>query len=448
MYSTWAIAHGRLACAFPSVTMPHEPLIAPVYPLVSGFVAALAGIGHSVPFPAQAAMGPHCDTAFAAIRRWALEVGALEPTLWVAFTGWLVLAGGVVAWLRASGRGRRRWEPATLIVLACLPPVWICISFYFHPQDLFAMGFALAALACALRGRWSAAGVLVALAVLSQQFALLVAAPLVILAPGVRRWWFVGSAAGAAALVVLPLVVASSGNALGAVTLGSGDNPSIGGTALWELSHGGPAVLVGSRALPVVLALALSWWVTRRLGPVALSAPAMISLAAASLSLRLIFEQNLISYYFMALVVVLVLVDVAGGRIRGSLVAWLITLLMVFCLDGYFLRVGSGIGVEKILPPLVLLVAFSLCLYGVVAHRQWSTWNLLLWSGVVVCAIVTWPVRVDPFFGPLPTWLWQGVFALSGLMLALGPLLALPRRGSGLGPAPQSAAGQALTFTS
>ena len=214
VYSTWAIAHGRLSCAFPSVTVPHEPLVAPVYPVVSGFVAALAGIGRSVPFPAQAAMGPHCDTAVAAIHGWALKAGALEPTLWLAFTGWTVLAGGVVAWLRASGRGRRRWEPATLIVLACLPPVWICLSFYFHPQDLFAMGLALAAMACALRNRWVGGGILIALAVLSQQFALLVAAPLLVLAPSGRRWRFVGAAAGTAALVVLPLIVASSGNAL------------------------------------------------------------------------------------------------------------------------------------------------------------------------------------------------------------------------------------------
>lgn len=105
VYSTWAIAHGRLSCAFPSVTVPHEPLVAPVYPVVSGFVAALAGIGHSVPFPPQAAMGPHCDTAVAAIHRWALKAGALEPTLWVAFTGWLVLAGGVVAWFAPRGGG-------------------------------------------------------------------------------------------------------------------------------------------------------------------------------------------------------------------------------------------------------------------------------------------------------------------------------------------------------
>ena len=39
------------------------------------------------------------------------------------------------------------------------------------------MGLALCAMACARRDRWIGAGILVALAVLSQQFALLVAAP-------------------------------------------------------------------------------------------------------------------------------------------------------------------------------------------------------------------------------------------------------------------------------
>ena len=109
VYSTWAIAHGRLSCAFPSVTMPHEPLVAPVYPVVSGFVAALAGIGHSVPFPAQAAMGPHCDTAVAAIHRWALKLpepssrhcGSPSPAGWsswaASWRGCAPRGGGVAA---------------------------------------------------------------------------------------------------------------------------------------------------------------------------------------------------------------------------------------------------------------------------------------------------------------------------------------------------------------
>src|SRR5579872_4583661 len=52
VYSTWAIAHGDFACAYPVVS--HNPnnllaklfaLVAPVYPLISGAVAAVLRIG-------------------------------------------------------------------------------------------------------------------------------------------------------------------------------------------------------------------------------------------------------------------------------------------------------------------------------------------------------------------------------------------------------------------
>ena len=53
VYSTWAIAHGQVACAYPSVAPGGEPLAAPVYPLVSGAVAAVTNDRqrHFVPFP-------------------------------------------------------------------------------------------------------------------------------------------------------------------------------------------------------------------------------------------------------------------------------------------------------------------------------------------------------------------------------------------------------------
>ena len=67
---------------------------------------------------------------------------------------WLFLMVGLILLLRASGRGRTGWEPTALIIVACLPPVWMCIEMYAHPQDVVALGFALAAMACALRDRW------------------------------------------------------------------------------------------------------------------------------------------------------------------------------------------------------------------------------------------------------------------------------------------------------
>jgi hypothetical protein len=181
---------------------PHEPLIAPVYPLLSGALAAVAHVGQSatVPFPSRGAMGPNCTTAIAAMRPWAFRSGAgpFLATRWIACSGWLVLMAGIVAWLRAAGRGRRGWEPATLLVVASLPPVFLTVSFYLHPQDLVALGLALGAMACAVRGRWLSAGILVGLAVLSQQYALLVAAPLFVLAPTGSRGRLLAGAAGAA----------------------------------------------------------------------------------------------------------------------------------------------------------------------------------------------------------------------------------------------------------
>ncbi|HVT42500.1 MAG TPA: hypothetical protein VHD39_05905, partial [Acidimicrobiales bacterium] len=175
VYPTWAIAHGQAACAYPAVNRLSEAPAAPLYPLVSGGIAALARIGDAVRFPSTAALGPGCDKSYIALSAWSADANALTATIWIGSAMWLALMVGVIAWLRAAGRGRTGWEPVTLLFLAAFVPVWECVVEFFHPQDLLALGLALVAAACAARGRWTAAGVLCALALLSQQFALLVA---------------------------------------------------------------------------------------------------------------------------------------------------------------------------------------------------------------------------------------------------------------------------------
>ncbi len=439
VYSTWAIEHGQLTCAFPQDTEPHQPLVAPMYPLVSGAVAALGDIGASVPFPTRTAMGADCQHADAAIRSWATRSGATQPTLWIALVGWLALMAGVVAFVRASGRGRRWWEPATVCALACLPPVWISVRYYFHPQDLMALGFSLAALACALRKRWAAAGALVALAVLSQQFALLVAAPFLVLAPdAVRRLRFVVSGIATAVLVVAPLLAVSSGAAWRAIALGSGDNPSKGGTVIWEIDHHYTLVVVGvSRILPIVAALAISWWVSRRLGAAACTPVVLTSLVALTLGLRLVFEQNVFAYYFMALAVLLVLLDVTRGHIRGSLLAWLVAATLIFHVPNYIFGAALTMHPATVLPPLIALVAVTMVASGVLRNSTHSDapptsrvagWSLFLWSVVAICALVTWRSGVNPVFHPIPAWLRQAAVVGTGMMLAAGPLLDEVRR--------------------
>ncbi len=192
------------------------------------------------------------------------------------------------------------------------------------------MGLALGGVACARRGWWVWAGALVGLAVTSQQFALLVLAPLLVVAPSSHRVRFAAAASGAAALIVVPMIALTSGRAFNAVAIGSGNTPSGGGTVLWELHLHGALLVAVSRVLPIALAMVLAWWAKRHLGPAVLEPVPLMSLVATSLCFRLVFEQNLFGYYFMALAVSLILLDVVQGRIRGQLVAWLALVMLAF----------------------------------------------------------------------------------------------------------------------
>lgn len=428
--STLAVAHGHLSCAYPANVVRSEPLIAPLYVLYSGALAAVAHVGAGT-FPSSA-LGAHCGTADAAIYRWAAHSDALAHTLYIGYTAWLVLLVGVVSWLRAARRGRCGWEPLAVVATACLPPVFMCVVGYFHPQDLVALGLALAAMATALRRRWVLAGVLMAAAVLTQQYTLMIAAPLLVLAPVGRRVRYAGAAAVTAAVIVLPLVTLTSGRALRPIAFGSGDNPSIGGTLMWELTRSGASMVLLSRLLPLVLSLALAAWVVRRLGASeARSNPAvMVAVVAVSLSLRLIFEQNLFVYYFMALAVTLLLLDITLGHIRASFVAWLTTLSLVFFLEwGTLVFHGSWAGPVKGIVPFAVMVTVVPIVVSA-SGRGISRWNLALCGAVFICALTVWPIRGNPVFVSLPTWLWQILFVGTGVALAVGPLLSFVSMGA------------------
>jgi hypothetical protein len=330
VFSTWAIAHGHMACAYPPGNGAGFPFIAPLWPLLSGGISAIARIGNGVPFPSTSALGPHCTTAIRAMSQWSTRSGALTSTVLLGYFGWLALMGGVIAVLRASGRGRCGWEPMALILIACIPPVFMPIQRFFHPQDLLAMGLVLGGVACVRRGSWVWAGALLGLACTSQQFALLVLAPLFVFVPAKRRVRFAGAGIAAAALTVLPMVAVTSGRALGPALIGSGNMPSAGGTVLWELHLHGALLVAISRVLPIALAMTVAWWARRRIGPAVLEPVPLIALVATSLCFRLIFEQNLFGYYFMALAVALVLLDAIRGHIRGQLVAWIALLILAF----------------------------------------------------------------------------------------------------------------------
>jgi len=367
--TTWAIAHGQLACSYAPGNQFGLPFTAPLYPLLSGGLAALLGIGHQVPFPTSAALGSHCATAISSMYHWSLHSKALAPTLRLGFVGWLAIMAGAVALLRTSGRGRTGWEPVTLAVLAIAPPVFMSLHEYFHPQDLLAVGLILGGVACVRRGSWVWAGLLLGLAFTSQQFALLVVAPLIVIAPPKRLLKFVAALAGTVVVVVLPLAVFAPKAALEATFAGSGTTWT--SATLLDAAHlSGPWLFFLSRFMPVAGAMLLAWWVQRRLEGSVMDPVPLVSLLATSLSLRLLFEVNLWGYYFMAVAVLVLIADVLRGRVRWTYFAWLALVLVAF---------HPIIGVDR-----------------------------------------AWVAQVTPW---LPLWTWQLVLAPAGTVLAVGPLV-------------------------
>jgi len=411
---------------------------APVYPLIAGGVGFVARFGHGVPFPSGSTLGHNCSKAVVAMIHWSLRAGTVWPTLWTGCVVWLFLMVGLILLLRAAGRGRCGWEPTALVVVACLPPVWFCIEMYAHPQDLVAMGFALAALACALRSQWIWAGALIALAIFTQQYTLLVAVPLFVVAPTSRKLPFASAAIVTAALIAVPLVALTSGTAFRPTFLGSGAAVGIGGTLAWELHvRPGASLLLASRLPPVVLSAALAWLVLRRLGQRALEPAVLISLVAVSLGLRLVFEENIFSYYYMALAVTLVVLDVVRGRIREPLVAWLTMVTLVYSEPFVFVwRQSWGQSARHGIPLVVMIAALLLIIFDVLRHAV--GWNVVMWSATVVTALIMWPITSDPLRHDEPvTWLWQLILVAIGLALAAGPLVRSMRQRSEQPPSDQ-----------
>jgi hypothetical protein len=428
LYSTWAVAHGQFACAYPPKVFHGVPAnfqpttyIAPFYPLLSGALGALARIGHSVAFPGAVQMGPHCTHALAAMYRWSAASGALAPTLLLGYVFWPIVVIGAVALLGVSARRGTLWEPAMLIVLALSTSMLSALTQYFHPQDALAVGLAWCSVALAMRGRWLGAGVVMALAIGSNQFAVLAGVALLAALPrDAWRRYAVASAVTFAALAA-PFIIASGGRSWLLVLDGSGFNYSVGGTILWEMQLPSFFMFAASRALPIAVAGLLALWVRRRLGVV--SGATMVSLVGVCLSLRLVFEANLWGYYLIPLATTLVVLDAMRGTGRGGVLAWLILTALVFNPHGYgvtphaisWARWLSADG-----PVVAAIIGGGMLLVGALRRR-------VLWHWLVLFIAVS----VDRLLGPFvrgagitwwPTWLVQILLVGGGLILVSAPL--------------------------
>ena len=345
--STWSIAHGNLACAYPPVTtLVGQPLAPPLYSLFAGVVASVAHIGHQVPFPTAAAMGRDCSNAVALINEWGVQTRSNVPTVMIGYLGWLVLEAAVVVVVRAVGRGRTGWELATVMLAAVTPPVLMCLTEYFHPQDLLSLALLTLAIGAALRRHSVVAGVLVGLAMTSQQFAVLAMIPLLFAVAPRRLIGFVGGVVAAAALVDVPFVLATSGRALSYIVVGTGAN-SVTPTWLVTLQLGA-ALHPVARLAPIVGAALLCAWTSRRLGPRMGEPLVLLSLIASSMALRLVFEVNIWGYYFAAVSVLVLLMGAVERSWSPWFFAWLALIVVAVSWGG--LINGPG----PITPPIWL----------------------------------------------------------------------------------------------
>jgi len=432
IFTTWAIAHGHVACSYPSFGFHNLPtliqpnaFLPPLYPLLSAGVLFLVHSTYNVPFPTSAHLGKHCLTASGAMFNWAVKARAIMPTIRIGYLAWIALLAGVVGLLRAAGRGRNGWEPATLLFLAVSAPLSECLTEYFHPQDILAMGLALGSLACALRGRWAWAGMLVGLAFTSNQFALLFAGPLFVIAPREWKVKFPGAAFAAVFLISVPVIILTSGDAFSASLLGTGFTPAAGGGTLLSVTHLKGAVLFSiARITPILLAMALAWWAKRRLADDVLQPIPLMSIIATALALRLAFEFSLYGYFFLGAATMLIVIDFYSGRIRGTMITWLALVTVFF--DPFpwgFASNGQpwGLSAREWLPNVFVIVAAAIIMTDLLKHRV--RWYVVAAGLLVGVTLVKWPWNHEIIRQLLPTWIIQLALVPFAIWLAVDPLL-------------------------
>jgi hypothetical protein len=422
IFSTWSLAHGHIVCAYPPGHTNGDRFIAPLlYPLFASGVSFLARIGHTVPFPTQAQLGLHCGHAIPAMIQWSLASRAILPTIRIGYLAWLIFVVGVVVLVRAVGRGRCGWEVATVVLLASTPPIFMCVEEVFHPEVLVAMGLILTGLACARRSWWLGAGVLIGLAVTSQQFALLVLVPLFVLAPGVQRIKYTIAACAAMAAVIVPMLVLTAGGALHAalygsslVTIGANNISATGGTVVWETHLQGEPLFLIVRILPIVLSMVVAWKARRHFGAATLDAVPLLTIVGTSLLLRLVFEENIFGYYFMAVATVILLLDVLRGRIRGGTVAWLGLVTLVFDPVPW-----GHLTLHQSVPLIIGALGLLVFLADLIQRRV--RWYLVAWLVVVVltCEPLIWRLGIGQQV--LPNSLWQVALVSIAFWLILEP---------------------------
>jgi hypothetical protein len=152
----------------------------------------------------------------------------------------------------------------------------------------------------------------------------------------------------------------------------------------------------------------------------------LISLLATTLSLRLVFEQGLFGYKFLALAVMVLVLDLVAGRIRELTLVWLALVTLVFnpVPAGLAFNARSfGGQLYADLAPALIIVGIAVFLAQALRGR--FCWWLL--CGLIIAVAAFANVPLDVARSPWPIWVWQVILLSSGVGLAVSPLLTESR---------------------
>lgn len=419
VYGTWAVQHGHLDCVYP-VVGSHVPfgladpfaLAPPLYPLLSGVVAALLRIGHAAPFPSAHALGLSCNRGFSEMYHWSIRASAILPTVRLGFLSWIAILAGVAFLVRSSDRRDTGWEVLASFALALVPPVVMCLTYYFHPQDLLALACVLFGVGMTLRNRPVAAGVCLGLALTAQQFSILATIVLVILLERRNLGRLLLGTVAAVAIIDGPFIALSGLRAIKIVLLGSSRVGSSitphGGTVVFSLGLTGIPDFLVARILPIVVAIVVALAVRRARRGVPLSPAGLVSVVGVGLLCRLVFEVNIYGYYLMATIVMVMLVDVLRGQVGRDVLA-LGGLFLVYFDPEHIALVSNltpyGLAVYYDIPIVVGALGVAIFVYDAVRRRNVTL--DALWLALVA---LTGETRLWGHYYPvwnLPEWAWQ-----------------------------------------
>ncbi len=434
-YTTWAVAHGQFACAYPpqhfaGLPVPDRPYsyIAPLYPLVAGALSALLGLGARAAFPTSLAMGPHCGNALAAMHSWAGITRVTTPTVELGFLMWIVLIAGYLSTISLASYPLGRWELVGLGVVGLSFPLLDAMIHYFHPEDALGLGLILLAIRPVVRRRWWVAGSVLGLAFVAHQLAVVVLVVVLVISPWQAKWRILAAFLLTVSAVVAPFIVLQDGGSWRNIIAGSSIPQGVRSTLVGELHLSIHTSGVIARGAPILAAFALAWVMRRRHAQ--LATLELTSLIIVTLGLRLVFEVNLFGYYFLALAVGLVILEVMQRRFRGTVAAWLMLEAVVYSqFDiGAYSQGGTWAMFAVSIVPMFLAAA-GVCVVLLQLSRHRIEWTWLAYLVIVSATMLIGMHSKSPIVMAGPLWLWQVILVCSGLMLASEPLWRIRRVG-------------------